>query len=373
MNCFMENFRRNLLQCRQRQYVQIISASCRIALDEKYMLSEGQKVIGTKLRNGGNKHEWNVQDITKHSSALECKSVELVHLAKISKLKYRNSWGQTVSKIYTLRQHGYSIPQVISHHEILSLKHKKLNTILDMIKNEPSSMCRPPVEFYTGDRWLIRYFLHAKNSTADSHKSDTYAWTHSITNRENIVKYFESKGIYFSEEDIAKYDKYNILNRMSYEKFVSLLEHTAEVGEEVVKLDLEKILRFCYSNKIFSRSKSKKHWEFYECLKDHAVDNDVKSLVVKHEKEVVENLEVLKSHGFCLEDIVSCPLVVCHSPEILIVYLESLNERKILTDDKKKILNLIQYYIERNHRFSMQVVKTEFHAFLCYELNVSSE
>ncbi|XP_033756070.1 uncharacterized protein LOC117338821 [Pecten maximus] len=377
MICLLKIFTRNFLQCKQLHFIQIISAS-RAPFHNTYMLQERQKVLETnRLKKKGHQLKWNMVEIVKHSSVLDCKPEDMLRLAKINEKKYGNSWDRTVSKVYALKQHGFSVPQMIDHHRMFSLGNKKLNTILDMIRSEPSGMYMPPVEFGTSDRWLFRYFLYAKNNSKKKPMSCVYVWKRSVTNKENVLKFFKSKGITFSEEDIAKYDK--TVNGICYEKLVALLAHAAEFGVTVEELDLKEIYNFCNYKRIFPKSRTKLHCKFYEYLKDHHVDSDLKDLVLQHEEDVTENLKVLMSRGFSFEDIVSCPVVACHSPEILLVYLNSLHERKELwpmkrlTTDKKKVLNMIQYYIERNHRFSMQVVKTESHAFLCYELNISSQ
>lgn len=72
---------------------------------------------------------------------------------------------------------------------------------------------------------------------------------------------------------------------------------------------------------------------------------------------ILETVSLLKSKGFTISDIEQCPLVLNHDPSILNSYLEGLECRKELQPyaewekDKVKLLNALQYFIERDLNF----------------------
>jgi DNA-binding transcriptional MerR regulator len=73
---------------------------------------------------------------------------------------------------------------------------------------------------------------------------------------------------------------------------------------------------------------------------------------------ILESISVLKSNGFSASDIEQCPLVLNHDPSVLRTYLDSLETRKELQPyvewekDKVKLLNVLQYFIEKDMNFS---------------------
>ncbi|XP_064639183.1 uncharacterized protein LOC135494826 [Lineus longissimus] len=72
---------------------------------------------------------------------------------------------------------------------------------------------------------------------------------------------------------------------------------------------------------------------------------------------ILETVSLLKSKGFTISDIEQCPLVLNHEPSILNSYLDGLECRKELQPyaewekDKVKLLNVLQYFIERDINF----------------------
>ncbi|XP_060068638.1 uncharacterized protein LOC132548767 [Ylistrum balloti] len=369
MTVLLKTFRRDLLQYRQHNVMQIAAAS-KIRFDEIIESRKLQKALNQECLEHISCP--NVLELVRICKDLDCTLTNIHLLTSIIEKNYNKSWSNTLSNVHTLKEHGYSVPQMIQHHQLFSLMNKRLHTMLDVTKNE-QTMFMLPVELHNYDQWIWRYLLHAKYTMVEKPKYPGYIWRRSLSSKENVFRFFKHEGITFPK-DFTRYPE----KWITYESLNALLAHASQYGLKVHELDLKEINDFGLSKKVFHGSQTILHSLFYEYLQQQKLDEDVKGLILLHEKDVIENLKILEKHGFKMEDSASCPLVLCHSPEVLLVYLKSLLERKefesILESgrNKKKTLQYVQYLIERNHRFSTQVVKTESHAALCYELNMPS-
>ncbi|XP_021350664.1 uncharacterized protein LOC110448631 [Mizuhopecten yessoensis] len=271
---------------------------------------------------------------------LQLKQLKCIQIVALSKVPYNQN--------YALQRRQV----VLRLKELKRLEHYRMKEKKKKEESRRKQMLLPPAEFKLN-------------------------WNPLLSKKANVLNFFKSEGLTFPAEDIDKHK--NQLNAFSFSRLVALLWHLKRTGVKFDQLNIKKILTFKYYGRIYPKSQTSVHGEFYEYLTEPRIDKELKELIVVHEKDVTENLKCLNSFGFSFEEIASCPLVVCHSPEVLLVYLYSLQKRQELQPfeelgkDKKKVINLIQYYIEKNHSFTTQVVKEDRQAFLSYELDVSNQ
>lgn len=321
-------------------------------------------------------YRFSISELTDICTDLECSLSDLKILYGVAS-QHCNSRKLLLPQAYTLRSHGYTVNNMIEYHSIFRLGNKRMEEILSQVKTLGPSYL-PKLVFGQGIATLEQHFLIIAKSPTDKSGPKTFFWKRHASNSKNLLEFLKSAGAVVDEHQFMQYHKL-FDERLTYPVLVSLLLEVEHWEMEVEQLTLNAVRNFLHCQKIFPNSQTLSHGLFYGYLEDHGIDAKILQQICRNEEDVTENLDFLQNEGFSFEDILSCPLVLYHSNTVLATYLTSLPKREELQPysetwerDKNKVLNLVQFYIEKYHRFSIDTVKTGNHGLYCSGLNVTT-